>query len=95
MLNIYYSSRVEDGVPKGYVSIWEDGIPLESFHTWDKTGEATEKETAIAAFEDAAKWLASSGYFGCPISIVSKYSEYGYAILTSSELLNEEVKTDG
>ncbi|MCR8937642.1 hypothetical protein O0555_09790 [Brevibacillus laterosporus] len=95
MLNIYYSSRVEDGVPKGYVSIWEDGIPLESFHTWDKSGEATEKETAIAAFEDAAKWIISSGRVGCPVSIVSKYSEYGYDIMASSELLNEEVKTGG
>ncbi|MCC0566548.1 hypothetical protein [Brevibacillus borstelensis] len=92
MLTIYQSNRPVGGIPYGFVYIYDDGRYVTSFHGYDKSGESDEFDTALACFEEASEVLEKLGYKdGAPVSIVSKYAEYGYAIISDASWPDEEV----
>ncbi|EST55686.1 hypothetical protein T458_06930 [Brevibacillus panacihumi W25] len=84
MINVYHSNRPVGDLIYGYVYVYEDGRYVTSFNGYDRSGETDELETALACFEETGEVLGKLGYGETAITIVSKFSDYGYAILTGA-----------
>jgi hypothetical protein len=85
VVTVYHSNRPIGEINYGYVYIYEEGRYVTSFQGYDASGESDELKTAIACFEKTSEVLEKLGYVGTPIAIVSKFANYGYAILSDGE----------